>query len=353
MPRRTQEKVEGPNSQTLQYPDKQSPRVKNKQAPLVATPISKKALEYAGPSFNHSPAPAKLPPPPFLSKLVTQNSPSNSSWKHGLNPEESSDRLFNAESAIDLQHDGSIGRPPSSGHALEGTKTEHKEAKTVACDSRNPAIISHWTVLGESCEPGQLVMPSTPPAQKVVDQAHQKKSNPWTIEKKEIPQAQVSTSNGQSSLQSTASTRKSLSHDPRRKKSKANKPSSTAESVPRAILKRPTSVSAVQSPLADTHSRPPQGTRIKSESPYTPLHRQVPISKFCSLNDEEALSNAQAQAQEEESLRLQTSQLMSLLEIRPENERSSQDTEGRSEGNESTSKDGIEADLRRLLRLGA
>lgn len=333
---------------------KQSPRVKNRQAPSFATPTTKKALEYAGPSFNHSPAPANLPPPPFLSKLVSQSSLSDSPQKYAYESNAPSALLFDTRLVPEVDRDASIHQSKIVNNNVVGSKVEHNEAARTPGSLREAGGISRGPGSAENTNyQKQSTIHSTTTSQSTTDPGQLRKPNPWLRDKArpQHPPATISLSDVRhaTTQYNYSSMRKPLAQDTRRKKTKASKTTAT-ESTPRAILKRPTQVSATKRQPGDVQAGLAQTARPNTESTYVPLQKHDSNQEVRLSDSQQALS--QTQAQEEELLRLQTSQLMSLLEIQPDISLRSSSNEGSAHENKSTSKDGMEADLRRVLRLG-
>lgn len=363
---------------------KQSPRPRSKQQTQASsTPISKRAVEYAGPSFNHSPAPCNLPPPPFLSKSVPAREPA--SFQHRLATEAESSPLsflFSAKEKEDSLKHLQTQRPPTigynrtdSGRVMSAAQTTNLTTDAESDESFNglaPGRSSVQTPIQNSSSSAPSNRHSFPKTE------NRPKKSPWASI--EIPKAinisdrssdildtrpMTTESIGHShlrkegefctksseSVKTAIKPKKSISDINRKKKSTKSTPAQPAKAVPRMILKREPEALATNPISSAQHSQ--QSHRESSASSFKPLKRKS------SLGRDLPATSGHLPRDAEEELRIQAANLMSILHLQPvrgaitETRGSSPSSHNFAPHSGEQNSLRIETDLRRLLRLGA
>lgn len=365
---------------------KQSPRPKGKSSQAVSTPIGKKSVEYAGPSFNHSPAPANLPPPPFLSKSLPQRS--SSSFGGRVSPPVGASPLsflFDAKQKEEELRDLGGSRPPSlnyqattrrselsglavqSRHALvdlEGEENDSSIESRADTKSRPSSKIpyntspaprkSPWAAV-EKPKSIDLLDPTSQMDQVSAPRSVRQKatisSSPAAVKREGLDRVASAEQISTHSTKTNTKGKKVNVETPRKRKNPKNgtttentTPKQSTPVTPKMILKRDPNDSPAAPRTSQTESR---STRVAaSPSTFKPL-KKVPAAA--------AASPVRVEGQtEEEDLRQQAANLMAILQLKPS---SSTNQEGSAHGTSQNegpknNESSFESDLRRMLQLG-
>lgn len=385
-----------------QSPSAPAPQFKNQQqAQAIATPISK---HYAAPKFHHSPAPASLPPPPFLSKLFSSKDGStekNDVSAPVLAPASESSPLgflFTAKeretSLLNLQSE----RPPrmdSIGTAARhGSNTLPKGPSLSISDlfkmneaEKSKGVVPHPLRISSPLEDAVLQTPELPVTNKpqsvwanrpqvdsakatasnrsaITEPEHSKQTPPTqamtprpSAKKKQLFDAKADTFVDAKDLEKSKIKTKptqvsSESHKKSKKVVNTKKLLTTSPQpiTPRMILKRE-SVSLGRNSTEEQKGKEDKNTHRESgSSSFKALKKRVqPSTLYTGVHKELPLEDS------EEDLRRQASHLMDLLKLQsatPSRESSpAQHTLKQPQQTDSPSE--VENDLRRLLRLSA
>ncbi|CCG83530.1 protein of unknown function [Taphrina deformans PYCC 5710] len=371
-----------------------SPRARSKQIQAVATPISKKAAEYAGPTFHHSPAPANLPPPPFLARSISQQKDSLANSTSGSAPSslpvESSPLsfLFSA-----MQKEESLQRYQSESPPVLGFQSNLSATNVVKTDHNIPARSGLFNMDGEDA-----ALPATRKdsrrtaavSQPATANTTAPRKSPWAPTEKpravSIPEQESSHKQEEVSAKTagfpTSATKRTVgdksrlfdaqdgvgsstnrhnpnsvkggrssTETPRKKKahrntsatSQATTPQSVSKVTPKKILKRE---------VVD-----PQPGPCPSE-PKSVTPRETASSTFVPLKKTRAPTpqkTAKREVESEDDLRQQAAHLMSILHLPTPSPRDNSPARSYTTTSNAQTSDPsmIESDLRRLLKLGA
>lgn len=332
-------------TQVAQPNCKNSPRPKTKpQIQASATPV-RRAMEYAGPSFNHSPAPSTLPPPPFLSKSAprretlvqfNQDTPEVDSSPLGF--------LFSAKAKEDALKKMQTERPPALNYAStsqpQGPSPEpdhlHNNVKASIDSSKALPKKSAWAPLEK---PRKFDISAN------VDSAlsiAQTQGDRTIASKRFSPR---NTADPNFADKQTIKAKKSNNDLTRKKRHSKDSPVKTT--TPKTILKReqnqelPTTADEAIQPKSQSSKTTPANT-------FKPLRRKSP-------SDGKAVHIANAKRESEEELRSQAANLMAILRLQPPASPTSTRKSSPALGHYGNDQGSafIEADLRRMLHMNA
>lgn len=397
--------------QTNQH--QQSPRPRSKQVQAVATPIGKKAAEYAGPSFNHSPAPANLPPPPFLSRSSSQQKEVQQPLNGGaslpvvdLSP---LSFLFSAKQKEDSLRQISLDRPPALGyqygssHGLTTAATPAQQPRSglfnmegadaplvsqiemraasnravVAREAQPKMPSSPWAPMEKPravniLEPqvGEPKTPTKPAEIEAKDGSSSSSSKPRSRNVDGKPDGSTDRSKAKrASVEGVARKKKQQQQQPSKSGAPSTTPKTPIKVVPRTILKRESRDGQADESCPQQHQSIPQSSaapRQTATSTFKPLRKKAVTTTTTTTTD----AYPPADFESEEDLRLQAANLMSILKLPTPSPGTASPASrhyggggGGGGGNASggngnsaqasTDPSAIESDIRRLLKLGA
>ena len=315
---------------------------KQKQAQTVATPLSK---HYAAPKFHHSPAPASLPPPPFLSKSLPQRDAS-SFPTHVASYTESSPLgfLFSAK-----DREESLSRLRSESPPIMTYRHTPQPGAVISIDdlfssaatkrSSTPTILEQPKPQPEpKPKPawGAVQKPEALPLHEIAATTpkkgyHRKTQSSPVLEtimqpKRSSPEKKEPRANAGERPKSKG---KVTPADVNKKTRKTKAPPAPVTITPKSILKRETPQEQTRTTTTQSPTSAPRPVRASAYTPLRPKATDSPRS-FASFDSNE------------DDLRRQAVQLMDLLKVQPSSRDSSPHV-----------KEDIENDLRRLLRLSA
>lgn len=367
-------------AQQMQQPHRKSPRPKPKQQQILATstPV-KRAVEYAGPSFNHSPAPSSLPPPPFLVKSAPRRDPAALFALASPEPEPSPlSFLFTAKDKEDALKKLQVDRPPPLAYApvtqavpetslANATQPElQRRASALLWDPQEHASLKSQMRLENTAQ--QYPSPSTffdsslkrspwatvdkPKAINLNDNIAQAKDTrppaPVRSDKDAAPKPPPSKKAAAPNLSDRKIIKPKKSNGELLRKKRNSREGPAPSVQPIQILKRQ---QADHSP--EPSAKAPVETKVQpqretSANTFKPLRRRSPSNR-------DAHSSAATLKESEEELRQQAVNLMAILQIHspadarspaPSRERFVPETRDYNPSR-------IESDLRRMLQLGA